>query len=381
MENNFLPFCKPCINEDDINSVIDVLRSGWITTGSKCAALESELAETLGGRHVVALASATAGIDLYLAALGIGPGDEVITPSLTWVSAPNLITLRGATPVFVDVNKDTLMVSAEAIEQAITEHTKLIIPVHFAGVPLDIDAINEVAKRHNIPVLEDAAHAMGTRYKDSPIGSHGDAVFSLQAIKNVTGAEGGLFVTESETMATRIKQLRFHGLGADSYGRESQGRSPQAQVLEPGYKYNLPDINAALALSQFRRLATINSQRATVAEMYNEQLSDIQELRRLSLPNYSHKHAWHLFIVRLEDTAPISRNDFIEAMKQHGIGVGIHFQAVHLQHYYRKTEPRHPLANTEWNSSRICSLPLFPDMTREDVNRVVETIKSIFAKK
>jgi len=194
----------------------------------------------------------------YLFALGIGPGDEVITPSMTWVSTVNLITLLGATPVFVDVDRDNLMVSAELLEQAITSKTRLMIPVHFAGAPLDLDPIHALARDRGLPLVEDTAHALGTRYGEAMVGSHGDAIFSLQAIKNISAAEGGVFVTHDEALADRMRRLRFHGLGADSFERDSHGRKPQAEVQEPGFKYNPPDLCSALALSQLRRLEEIN---------------------------------------------------------------------------------------------------------------------------
>ena len=317
MTEEFLPFSRPCIEKEDIDAVVAVLQSGWITTGPVNQALETRISQWLGDRHVVAVSSATAAIDLYLSALGIGPGDEVITPSLTWVSVPNLVQLRGATPVFVDVDRDDLMTTAKHIEAAITTRTKLIVPVHYAGAPLDVDAIHALGKMFGIPVLDDAAHALGTSYKNRLIGSEGDAFFSFQAIKNVTGAEGGVFVTGDADLSARIRRLRFHGLGSDTYGRETQGRSTQAQVLEPGYKYNLPDMNAALALSQFDRLKEINNRRRFLAGVYDELLSEIQELTPLKRPAYAHEHAWHLYIVRVE-SARINRNEFIEAMQQEG---------------------------------------------------------------
>lgn len=378
-EEMFLPFCKPNVTEEDISAVVDVLKSGWITTGPKCAALEAAFCERLGAGYAVAMSSATAAMHCYLVAKGIGPGDEVITPSMTWVSTINLITMLGATPVFIDVDRDNLMVTAEAIEKAITPRTRMIIPVHFAGAPLAMDTINEVAAKHKLPVVEDAAHALGTTYRGEPVGSFGDAIFSLQAIKNVTAAEGGVFVTDNEALAQQMRRLRFHGLGVDSYDRDSQGRSPQAEVLEPGFKYNLPDVCAALALSQFERLDEINARRATIAKYYLDALKDLPGVEPLIAPAWPHDHAWHLFIVRITDAAGISRDKFIEAMKAQKIGCGIHFLAVHRQKYYREVQSNQPtsLPDTEWNSARICTIPMFPDMELADAERVVNTIKKV----
>jgi UDP-4-amino-4-deoxy-L-arabinose-oxoglutarate aminotransferase len=379
--DEFLPFCRPAIDDDDIEAVTRVLRSGWITTGPEVLALEAAICERLGCKHAVALSSATAAMHCYLLASGIGPGDEVITPSMTWVSTINLITLLGATPVFVDVDADDLMITAEAIERALTEKTRLVIPVHFAGAPLDLDRINEVTGKHGTRVVEDAAHALGTVYKGRPVGAAGDAIFSLQATKNVTAAEGGVLVTGDDALASRVRRLRFHGLGVDAYDRNTHGRAPQAEVLEPGFKYNLPDVCAALGLSQLRRIDAINAQRKAIADYYLEALQDIPEISPLSLPGWDHAHAWHLFVVRLTEASPVTRDRFIELMKAQEIGCGIHFLAVHMQKYYRDLASNRQvsLPNTEWNSARICSLPLFPDMTMADAARVITAIKSIFS--
>lgn len=379
--DEFLPFCRPTIDDGDIDAVTRVLRSGWITTGPEALALEAAICDRLGCKHAVALSSATAAMHCYLLASGIGPGDEVITPSMTWVSTINLVTLLGATPVFVDVDANNLMITAKAIEDALTEKTRLIIPVHFAGAPLDLDQIYEVAGKHGVRVVEDAAHALGTVYKGSPVGAAGDAIFSLQATKNVTAAEGGVLVTNDEAIASRVRRLRFHGLGVDAYDRNVHGRAPQAEVMEPGFKYNLPDVCAALGLSQLRRIDAINAQRKAIADYYLEALQDIAEVSPLSLPTWDHTHAWHLFIVRLAEASPFTRDRFIELMNARKIGCGIHFLAVHMQKYYRNLASNHrvSLPNTEWNSARICSLPLFPDMTMADAARVITAIKSIFS--
>ncbi|MDR0247120.1 MAG: UDP-4-amino-4-deoxy-L-arabinose aminotransferase [Burkholderiales bacterium] len=375
---SFLPFTRPAIGPAEMAAVADVLNSGWITTGPQCHALETAFCEMLGCRHAIAVSSATGGMHVALAALGIGPGDEVITPSQTWVSTLNMIVLLGAEPVMVDVDPDTLMVSADTIRAAITPRTKAIVPVHYAGAPLDLDAITAVAKEYGIPVIEDAAHAVGTRYKDRWIGNRGTAIFSFHAIKNMTCAEGGLIATDDDALADRMRCLKFHGLGLDAFDREQQGRKPQADVIEPGFKYNLTDIQAALALAQLQRLPELNARRAELAALYLERLRDLP-FKPLGLPAYSHQHAWHLFIVRTDPQRcrGLTRDALMNGLKERGIGTGLHFRAAHTQKYYRERYPRLSLPNSEWNSERICSLPLFPDMQNSDVERVVSAMIDI----
>jgi UDP-4-amino-4-deoxy-L-arabinose-oxoglutarate aminotransferase len=381
-EQPFLPLSKPAISESDIEAVVEVLRSGWITTGSKCAEFEHLVAETVGCQHAIALTSATAGMHLALYALDIGPGDEVITPSMTWVSTINLITACGATAVFADIDRDNLMVSAGTIEPLISERTRLIVPVHYAGAAADLDPLRALARRHKVPLFEDAAHALGTAYKGRAIGAEGTAIFSFHPIKNITTGEGGMFCTDDAALAERIRRLKFHGLGADAFDRHSQGRAPQAEVQEPGFKYNLPDMNAVLGIGQVKHLASLNSRRAELAAMYRDALRSVAEIQPLSVPAHTTAHAWHLFVVRLNaESAGIDRNTFIEELKARGIGSGLHFRAAHTQKFYRERyRGEYELGNTEWNSERICSLPLFPDMRDADVARVVKAIKHILRK-
>lgn len=375
--HQFLPFSRPSMGDEELTAIQDVLKSGWITTGPKNQELEQAFCALTGNRHAIAVSSATAGMHVTLMALGIGPGDEVITPSMTWVSTLNMIVLLGATPVMIDVDRDTLMVTADAVEAAITPRTKAIIPVHYAGAPADIDAIYALGEQHAIPVIEDAAHAAGTRYKGQPIGWRGTAIFSFHAIKNMTCAEGGLIVTDDDALAQRARSLKFHGLGVDAYDRQTHGRAPQAEVIAPGYKYNLADINAALALVQLGKLAEANQRRAEIAQRYLRELADTP-FAPLALPTWPHEHAWHLFIIRVDEVrCGISRDALMETLKTHGVGTGLHFRAAHTQKYYRERFPDLSLPNTDWNSERICSLPLFPDMTHDDVSRVIAELHQI----
>ncbi|WP_182058883.1 UDP-4-amino-4-deoxy-L-arabinose aminotransferase [Pantoea sp. ME81] len=373
----FLPFSRPALGEEELAAVKEVFESGWITTGPKNAALEQAFCQLTGNQHAIAVSSATAGMHVTLLALNIQPGDEVITPSLTWVSTINIITLLGATPVMIDVDRDTLMVTPEQIEAAITPQTRAIIPVHYAGAPADIDAIRAIGERHGITVIEDAAHSAGCYYKGQHVGNKGTAIFSFHAIKNMTCAEGGLIVTDDAELADRMRSLKFHGLGVDAYDRHTHGRKPQAEVIMPGFKYNLPDISAAIALVQLNKLPAINARRAEIAQRYLKELADTPFLP-LSQPTWAHQHAWHLFIIRVDEAqCGLSRDALMETLKAQDIGTGLHFRAAHTHKYYRERYPQLSLPNTEWNSDRICSIPLFPDMRDEDVSRVIGTLRHI----
>lgn len=375
--SDFLPFSRPSMGDAELAALREVLQSGWITTGPKNQALEEAFCALTGNRHAIAVSSATGGMHVTLMALGISAGDEVITPSQTWVSTLNMICLLGATPVMIDVDPDNLMITPEAVEAAITPRTKAIVPVHYAGAPVDIDAIRAIAERHAIPVIEDAAHAAGTYYKGRHVGWRGTAIFSFHAIKNMTCAEGGLVVTDDDELAARIRSLKFHGLGVDAYDRQTLGRAPQAEVISPGFKYNLADINAALALVQLDKLAAANQRRAAIAQRYLRELADTP-FRPLAVPSWEHQHAWHLFIIRVDEAAcGISRDALMEKLKAMGIGTGLHFRAAHTQKYYRERFPDVSLPHTEWNSARICSIPLFPDMTDDNVTRVISALHQL----
>ena len=378
--SEFLPFSRPAMGQEELAAVSEVLQSGWITTGPKNQALEQAFCELTGNKHAIAVSSATAGMHVALMALGIQAGDEVITPSLTWVSTLNMIVLLGAEPVMIDVDRDTLMVTPESIEAAITPRTRAIIPVHYAGAPADIDAIRAIGERHGIPVIEDAAHAAGTHYKGKHVGDRGTAIFSFHAIKNMTCAEGGLIVTDDEPFANRMRSLKFHGLGVDAFDRQTLGRAPQAEVITPGYKYNLADINAAIALVQLNKLEQNNARRTEIAERYLAELVNTPYLPLIH-PQWAHKHAWHLFILRIDESrCGITRNEFMGALKEKGIGTGLHFRAAHTQKYYRERYPTLSLPDTEWNSDRICSIPLFPTMSDDDVSRVINALREVAGK-
>jgi UDP-4-amino-4-deoxy-L-arabinose-oxoglutarate aminotransferase len=303
---------------------------------------------------------------------------------MTWVSTVNLITLSGARPVFADVDRDTLMVTADTVAPLMGERTRLIVPVHFAGAPADMAPLRQLTADSGVALIEDAAHALGSACRGEPVGRQGTAVFSFHPIKNITTAEGGMFCTDDPQLAEAVRRLKFHGLGVDAYDRNVQGRAPQAEVLSPGYKYNLPDVLAALGLGQLEQLEVFNRRRRELALRYLEKLASVEEIRPLAVPDYPHTHAWHLFVVRLDiQRAGMGRAAFMGALKKRNIGTGLHFRAVHGQKYYRETQPAAPgsLPDTEYNSERILSLPLFPDMRPGDVDDVIAAVKDVLAKR
>jgi len=382
MRTEFLPFARPSISDGDIAAVTDVLRSGWITTGARNAAFEEAFSRYVGSAGAVSLCSATGGMHLALRALGVGPGDEVVTPSLTWVSTVNMIALSGATPVFADVDQDTLMVTEASVAGCISERTKAIVPVHFAGAPVDLSGIRHLAAARGVALIEDAAHALGTEYDGERIGKQGTAIFSFHPIKNITTGEGGMVCSDNLALLDQIRRLRFHGLGVEAYDRQTQGRAPQAEVLEPGFKYNMTDVAAALGTEQLKRVDAFNRRRSELAALYRERFAEVTEILPLGDPDYRFKHSWHLFVVRLDTRkGGMGRDKFMAGLKERNIGTGLHFRAVHLQKYYRESMGLRPgmLPNTEWNSDRICSLPLFPDMTDADISDVVDAVKDVLA--
>lgn len=383
MREAFLPFSKPSIEEHEIQAVAEVLRSGWITTGPKNAEFESAFCAYTGARYAIPMTSETSVMQVLLRTLGIGPGDEVITPSMTWVSLPNIVSLYGAKPVFVDCDRDTLMITADAIEAAITPNTKLIVPVHFAGGILELDKIRAVAAKHGIPLVEDAAHALGGAFKGERIGKRGHAMFSFHPIKNITTGEGGMFATDDKALADRVRSLKFHGLGVDAYDRQTHGRAPQAQVVEPGFKFNMPDMQAVLGITQLKRVDEMNRKRGQIVECYRERLSEIDELVPLGRPSYDYVDSYHLMVVRLMvEKTKLNRDEFMAGLKTENIGTGLHFRCVHGQKYYRDLYNigNETLPNTVWNSERIFSLPLFPEMTESDVDDVISACKKLLAR-
>jgi UDP-4-amino-4-deoxy-L-arabinose-oxoglutarate aminotransferase len=376
---DFLPLSRPAIGNEEIEAVATTLRSGWITSGPKVAELEGRFCELTGAPHAVAVASATAGLHLVLMALGIGPGDEVVTPSMTFASTVNQIALAGAFPVFVDSDYGTLLASPEEIAERITPRTRAVIPVHFAGAPADLDPIREAADRAGAAIIEDAAHAVGTAYRGKPVGVPGDiAIFSFHPIKNITTGEGGMVTCRDEVLAGKLRLLRFHGIERDAWRRYGKGGTPHYDILEPGYKYNLTDIQASIGVVQMRKVGEMNARRASLAARYFSGLAGVPGIDLPVSPPYPHEHSWHLFIVKVTG---FDRDAFLGRMAEYNVGAGIHFPPCHLLHYVRERygTKEGDLPGCEQAGSRIVSLPLFPGMSEADVDYVCGAAREILA--
>jgi len=382
MSEEFLPFSRPSISRDAIDEVVACLESGWITTGPRVAQFTENLKEYLGAPYVLPLTSATAGLHLALLAMDLQPGDEVITTPLTFAATLNVIVLSGAKPVLIDIDPLTFNMDLNQLEEAITERTRVIMPVHFAGLPVDLDVLYHIANAHGLRVLEDAAHAIGTEYKDKRIGSFGDTqVFSFHPNKNITTGEGGCIATRDPELARHIGLLRFHGMDREAWNRFGKTGNQDYEIVMPGFKYNMMDIQAALGLHQLKELEAFINRRAELAHRYHEALADWPQWTLPSRPAFSHRHAWHLYTPLLnEHAANCTRDEFMQKMKEKNIGTGLHYRAVHLYPYYRDqfgfAQGDFPYAENA--CERIVSLPLFPSMTDAEHDRVLDVMYSVF---
>ncbi len=374
---DYLPLNRPSITEREIEAVVKCLKSGWITTGPLCKEFEDRFSKMTGAPSAVSLASATAGMHLLLLAMDLHPGDEIITPSLTFASTVNMISMCGAIPVFSEIEYGTLNIDPDLVERHITKKTRAIIPVHFAGAPVNMDKLHELAKAHNLIIIEDAAHAVGTFYRGIHAGGfENPAIFSFHPIKNITTGEGGMITLYNKEIEKQLRLLRFHGIERDAWKRYGKGGTPEYDVQMPGFKYNLTDIQAALGLAQLERLHELNGKRAQLAELYFKGLEDVQGIELPQIPEYPHTHAWHLFIIKVN---ALGRDIFMQRLSDYNIGYGIHFPAAHLLTYFRNRfgHPNGLLPITEKVAPNILSLPLFPSMEERDVLYVCDAIKEI----
>ncbi|MBU1486432.1 DegT/DnrJ/EryC1/StrS family aminotransferase [bacterium] len=380
VRKEFLPFCRPLIGQEEIDEVVDTLRGDWITTGPKTKQFEKEFAGYIGSRFALAVNSATAGLTLSLAAVGVGPGDEVITTPMTFAACANEIIHRGARPVFVDIEEDTYNIDPAEIKKHITPRTKAILVVHFAGHPAQMEEISRIAGEHNLKIIEDAAHATESVYHGQKIGTISDVtVFSFYATKNLTTGEGGMVTTNDPDLFEKMSILSLHGMSRDAYKRYSEEGAAHYEVVCPGFKCNLSDIQSSIGLHQLRKIARLHKRREAIWKKYNQAFGQIEELK-LPTERPNILHAYHLYSVLLKS---IDRDWFIEALKAEGIGASIHFISLHLHPYYRKTFgfKKEDFKVASYVSGRILSLPLYPKMTDEDVEDVLCAVKKIVAHK
>jgi len=379
----FLPFALPEIGEDEINEVVDSLRSGWVTTGPKAKRFEQDFAAFLGDPQIecVAVNSATAGLHLALEAMGLGPGDEVITTTHTFTATAEVVRYLGADVVLVDIDPATLNIDPKQVEAAITPRTRCIIPVHYAGLAVDMIAILDIARKHGLRVLEDAAHALPTTLEKELIGTMGSdaTVFSFYANKTMTTGEGGMLVTRNAELAKRARVMRLHGMNRDAFDRfTAKTPSWYYEIVAPGFKYNMTDIAAAMGIHQLKRIPAFQARREQIAQAYLAAFADLP----LVLPPQAQAgdvHSWHLFVLRLADGLAMSRDEFIERMYAEGIGCSVHYIPLHLQPYWRD---RYQLRAEQFPHSqrafeRMLSIPLYTAMSDADVQRVIAAVRAI----
>jgi dTDP-4-amino-4,6-dideoxygalactose transaminase len=383
VRQEFLPFSTPTIGDDEIAEVVDSLKSGWITTGPKVKRFEEEFKAYVGCPFAVPLSSATAGLHLTLLALKIQPGDEIITTPMTFASTVSMIILCGGKPVLVDIEPGTLNIDVSKIREKVTPRTRAIIPVHFAGQACDMDPLLALAKEFDLTIIEDAAHAAGTEYKGKRIGSLDTiSIFSFHPNKNITTGEGGMVCTWNEVLAEEISLLKFHGMSREAWKRFAASGTPNYDIMLPGFKYNMMDIQAAIGIHQLPRLDGFIDRRKQIAEFYNSAFADVAELALPAYAPYDQRHAWHLYtpLVRIEHLT-MDRDQFMGELKKLNIGSGLHYKAIHHHAWYRENLPQGAgsLPHADYASDRILSLPLFPKMSDEDARDVVDAVKAVIA--
>ena len=391
MSRDFLPFAVPFIGEEEIAEVVATLRSGWITTGPRTHDFEEKFAQYIGSKHAIAVNSCTAALHLGLYAIGLRPGDRVITTPLTFAATAEVIHYFGAQSIFVDIDPETLNIDPEKVRgylenKRTRRRVKAIIPVHIGGLPCDMDSILEVARRYDLRVIDDAAHALPTRYKGRMIGSLGDiTAFSFYANKNITTGEGGMATTDNDEYAETMRIMRLHGISKDAWKRYTAKGSWYYEIHKPGFKYNLTDVAAAIGIHQLRKCDEFHRRRKEIARMYHEGLARLEEI---SLPRDDFDaagkledgfdHAWHLYMIRLRlKKLTIARDEFIDILKNRQIGTSVHFIPLHMQPFYREKYGyrAEDFPNARAAYEGIVSLPIYPRMSDEDVNYVISVIK------
>ncbi|GBR72491.1 UDP-4-amino-4,6-dideoxy-N-acetyl-beta-L-altrosamine transaminase [Candidatus Termititenax aidoneus] len=378
--DKFLVFGSPRLEADDIQAVVKVLESGWLGTGPQVKQFEEDFKNYQGAPYAMALNSCTAGLHLSMVALDIQPGAEVITTPLTFCATANAVIHAGGRPVFVDINRATLNIDADKIAAAVTPRTRAVLPVHFAGRPCELDKIMAVAKQHNLKVVEDCAHAIETEYHGRHAGTFGDlGCFSFYVTKNVVTGEGGMVITNNEEYADKIKMYGLHGMSRDAWKRFSDAGFKHYQVLFPGFKYNMMDIQAALGIQQLKKVEKFYQRRLEIWNEYNARLKNLPLILPAPFAPDT-KHALHLYTVLLDtDKTSLTRDELLNALVKENIGAGVHYTALHLHPYYRKTFGYRDgdFPNAEYAAERILSLPLSAKLTPEDVDDVVAALEKI----
>ena len=376
MNKKFLPFALPDIGEEEINEVVDSLKSGWITTGPKTKRFEEEFAKYIGTKHAIAVNSATAGLHLALDALGISRGDKVITSTYTFTATAEVIRYFDADPIFCDIKEDTFNIDVDKLEKLIIEHKpKVVIPVHIAGQSADMDRILKLKEKYHFKILEDAAHALPTTHNGRLIGSIGDiTVFSFYATKTLATGEGGMITTDNDDYKARMSIMRLHGLNRDAWDRYTSNKSSWFyEIVAPGYKYNMTDIASAMGIHQLKKIDKFFERRNQIAKEYDQAFSNNPKIKIPFIINKSDKHAYHLYIIQIDEK---KRDQFIETMREKNIGCSVHFIPLHMHPYWKTTyhlkEEDFPVATRTYKSA--VSLPLYTKMTDEDVKNVIQAV-------
>lgn len=380
MRDNYLVFGSPLIENDEINEVVDTLKSGWVGTGPKVHRFEEEFKEYVGAKYAMAVSSCTAGLHLAAVVLDLQPGDEVLVPSMTFAASANAIIHAGAKPVLVDVDKSKMTIDLEDAKNKITEKTRAIVPVHFAGRACDIKGLNELAEKYNLKIIHDAAHAIETEYEGKKVGSFNDITsYSFYATKNLVTAEGGMITTDNEELASKIKIYGLHGMTKDAWKRFSDDGYKHYQVCFPGFKYNMTDIQAAMGIHQLKRIDETSKRRKEIWDRYNNELKNLP----LFLPDeveQNTRHAYHLYTIQLDlENVKITRDQLIQELHKQNIGTGVHYIALHFHPYYKNQfgYKEGDFPNAEFISARTLSLPFSAKLTDQDVSDVIEALNNI----
>jgi dTDP-4-amino-4,6-dideoxygalactose transaminase len=382
---DFLPFSLPDIGDEEIDEVVQVLKSGWITTGPKAIEFEEHFARFIGSKHAIALNSGTAALHLALEAIGMKGGDQVVMSPLTFAATAEVVWYFGGKPVFVDIDEGTMNMDPLKFEEYISSHdnkrTRAVIPVHYGGLPCEMDRIMEIAQQYGLRVIEDAAHAFPVKYQGQMVGTIGDATcFSFYVTKPITTAEGGMLTTNDDTIAERARIMRLHGISKDAWMRYTTQGNWYYEIIAAGFKYNLTDIGAALGLVQLKRVYAMMEKRRQIAEIYNEAFKDLPEVKT---PYLAGDHAWHLYVIRLDkEKLKIDRKQFIEELRARGIGTSVHFIPLHIHPFYRDTyhyQPNdYPISFRVY--TQIVSLPIYSKMSADDAYRVSDVVKEVVEK-